>query len=104
MQYIENEIYIYFTICYNYCSLKVTHFHHSAIATTALLDSQGASKSKLLHLVQDVITRWNSHHLMMKRLLQLRIAVFTVLHNAEVIKVVDREALEIPEVMWKVIS
>lgn len=82
---------------------QVTHFHHSASATRELLShqkSQGVSRP--LNLIQEVVTRWNSQLAMMKRLLKLRVSLFTVLHNEEVVKKADRKKLELSDVTWKV--
>ena len=78
----------------------MTHFHHSVLATKALDVAQG---EKPLHLIQDVQTRWNSQYAMMQRLLKLRVAVFSVLHNEAVTKPSDRKSLELSDVTWKVL-
>lgn len=81
----------------------MTHFHHSAKATRELLAYQESQNVKRpLHLVQDVVTRWNSQLGMMQRLLKLRVAVITVLHNEDVTKKSDRKQLELTDTTWKV--
>ena len=58
----------------------VGHFHHSNLATEALLKEQreaGISRPKKLE--QDVPTRWNSSFYMLQRLVELRTHVSNVL-------------------------
>ena len=83
--------------------LQVSHFHHSAPATRELIVwQQSKGITRPLHMVQDVATRWNSQLAMMLRLLKLRVAVFTVLHNEETTKPADRKQLELSDATWKV--
>ena len=56
------------------CRKLVGHFKHSS-ANTAELKKCNESESPLLALQQDVPTRWNSVHIMMKSLLQAKAAV-----------------------------
>lgn len=85
---------------YNIALLQVTHFHHSSPATRALQEAQGVQKP--LNLVQDVTTRWNSQLAMVERLLKLRVPLYNVLHNKDIVKPADRKQYELPESTWKV--
>ena len=57
------------------------HFKHSALATTALRQKQEQMNVPKHHLIQDVVTRWNSTFLMFQRLLEQRWVVYAVLHD-----------------------
>ena len=59
----------------------VGHFKHSALATVALRQKQEQMSVPKHHLVQDVVTRWNSTFLMFQRLLEQRWVVYAVLHD-----------------------
>ena len=79
----------------------VGHFSHSAMSTQALMDHQTRMGSdKPLCLVQDVATRWNSSYLMMKRLLDLRVALYAVIFDDKVTKSSDRQKLDIKDGDW----
>ncbi|XP_065891560.1 zinc finger BED domain-containing protein 4-like [Dysidea avara] len=55
------------------CRRLVGHFKHSALATNGLIKKQKTlGFKKLLHVVQEVPTRWNSTFYMMQRLVQLK--------------------------------
>ena len=85
------------------CLLQVTHFNHSVVSLQALADYQlQHGVSKPLKLVKDVATRWNSQLHMAKRLLSLRVAIFSVLHDERVTKASDRRSLEISASSWAV--
>ena len=79
------------------------HFNHSVVATQALLKNQ-PDGNKALKLIQDVATRWNSSYLMIKRLLQLRVPVYAVLHDESVTKPSDRSILDLNDSNWKVLE
>jgi len=57
------------------CRSIVGHFKHSASATTRLHELQSELNMKIVQLVQDVPTRWNSIFNMLQRLLEQRRAV-----------------------------
>ena len=57
----------------------VGHFKHSALATAALRQKQEQMNVPKHHLIQDVVTRWNSTFLMFQRLLEQRWVVYAVL-------------------------
>ena len=59
----------------------VGHFKHSALAATALRQKQEQMNVPKHHLIQDVVTRWNSSFLMFQRLLEQRWVVYAVLHD-----------------------
>ncbi len=59
----------------------VGHFKHSAVATTTLKDKQKQLNAPQHHLIQDVVTRWNSTFFMMERLLEQRWSIYAVLHD-----------------------
>ena len=59
----------------------VGHFKHSSLAMTALKDKQQHLNISQHHLVQDVVTRWNSTYFMYERLLEQRWAIYAVLHD-----------------------
>ena len=76
------------------------------MATQSLLQKQLANdpKCKPLKLIQDVSTRWNSSYMMVKRLLNLRVPVFAVLHDESVTKASDRAILDMTDNNWKVLE
>ena len=59
----------------------VGHFKHSALAMTALKAKQKQLNAPEHHLIQDVITRWNSTFFMLERLLEQRWCIYAVLHD-----------------------
>ena len=66
----------------------VGHFKHrlSVVATTALKEKQVQLNIKQHHLIQDVSTRWNSTFFMIDRLVEQRVAIYAVLHDAAISK------------------
>lgn len=81
----------------------VSHFKHSCIAAEALESKQtqlNASQTPL-KVIQDVPTRWNSSFYMLRRLLQLRVALIAVLCDPSVTpKQADRDLL-LKDSQWK---
>ena len=74
----------------------VGHFNHSALACSklhAVEEQQG--RKKLLNLVQDVPTRWNSTFLMLDRLVLLSNAVMAVLDGEK-----DTSRLKLSGTQW----
>ena len=59
----------------------IVHVRHSAIATEELLKREKQLQLKVLKLRQDCPTRWNSAFLMVDRLIEVKLAVTTVLQN-----------------------
>lgn len=53
----------------------VGHYKHSPAAQKRLHDVQRQLNKEVLHVVQDVETRWNSQYLMFSRLLELKEAI-----------------------------
>lgn len=53
----------------------VGHYKHSPVAQKRLHDVQRQLNKNVLHIVQDVETRWNSEYLMFSRLLELKEAI-----------------------------
>ena len=84
----------------------VGHFSHSNVATQALSDHQikMGCNGKPLQLIQDVVTRWNSVYLMIRRLLKLRVSVYGVLFDEKVTKPGDRASFELKDSTWKVLE
>ena len=87
----------------------MTHFHHSSVATAALLsvqrkkkEEEGAAHTKPLRLIQDVATRWNSTYMMLIRLIKLRIPVLTVLIDESITKPTDRYTLDLKDTWWRI--
>ena len=77
----------------------VSHFKHSVVATTALKEKQEQLNIKQHHLIQDVSTRWNSTFFMIDRLVEQRVAIYAVLHDATVSK--DQyQHLDLKEDQW----
>ena len=83
----------------------VSHFSRSQPATRALLDHQGRMNApKILNLIRDVETRWNSTYMLMKRLIQIRAHVHAVLYDETITKPTDRMSLDIKDSTWKVME
>jgi len=80
--------------------LQVTHFHHSVVATKALRDAQKVDKP--LNLIQDVATRWNSQLYMIQRILRLKLAIITVMHDVHIIKPTEKTLLQLNDNNWRV--
>ena len=59
----------------------VEHFKHSALATAGLRQKQEQMNVPKHHLIQDVVTHWNSTFLVFQRLLEQRWVVYAVLHD-----------------------
>ncbi|XP_065177356.1 uncharacterized protein LOC135808138 [Sycon ciliatum] len=85
----------------------VGHFHHSSHATAQLNAQQvsHAKENKLtlqqpLRLMQDVTTRWNSMYYMLRRLLELRPHVNSVLVDTAKTPKADHRALLLKEKRW----
>ena len=77
----------------------VGHFKHSVVATTALKEKQEELNIKQHHLIQDVSIRWNSTFFMIDRLVEQRVAIYAVLHDATVSK--DQyQHLDLKEDQW----
>ena len=57
------------------------HFKHSTLATTALRQKQEQMNVPKHHLIQDVVTHWNSTFLLFQRLLKQRWVIYAVLHD-----------------------
>ena len=81
----------------------VGHFKHSVVAMTALKQKQDQLGIKQHHLVQDVVTRWNSTYFMMERLSEQRVAIYAVLHDPAVTKD-QQKHLDLKEDQWEVLS
>ena len=83
----------------------VGHFNHSTLATNALRDYQVKMGAKQpLKVMQDVITRWNSSYHMMQRLLDLRTAIYAVVHDDNITKPSERTMLDIRERYWDIMQ
>ncbi|XP_065197184.1 zinc finger BED domain-containing protein 4-like [Sycon ciliatum] len=85
----------------------VGHFHHSSHATAQLNAQQvsHAKENKLtlqqpLRLMQDVTTGWNSMYYMLRRLLELRPHVTSVLVDTAKTPKADHRALLLKEKRW----
>ena len=64
----------------------VGHFKHSVVSMTALKEKQVQLNIKQHHLIQDVSTWWNSTFFMINCLVEQRVAIYAVLHDATVSK------------------
>ena len=67
----------------------VGHFKHSALATAALRQKQEQMNVPKHHLIQDVVTRWNSTFLMFQRLVEqglgfMLFCMMNVAHKANI--------------------
>lgn len=82
----------------------VSHFHRSVLCTEALEKEQKSKfpDKKPLSLIQDVSTRWNSTYFMLQRMVSLRISVYGVLHNRNIVKEKDAQMLELSDNDWSV--
>jgi len=89
--------------CVGAASRLVSHFHHSPLATNALLKRQQEMKptETSKKLVQHCKTRWNSAYDMMERLVELRWPVAAVLSDREIVKQQDAKTLELTEDQWE---
>ena len=84
----------------------VGHFNRLNLQSDALEQyqlRQNPDKTPLT-LIQDVCTRWNSMYFMFERLVQLRSAVYAILHDKKYTKPADCEKLEISNVTWNLIE
>ena len=81
----------------------VSHFKHSVVATTALRAKQGQLGIASHCLIQDVTTRWNSTFFMFERLVEQRVAIYAVLHDATVTKA-EHKNLDLKEDQWELLS
>nr|XP_022910339.1 zinc finger BED domain-containing protein 1-like [Onthophagus taurus] len=82
------------------CSSIVSHFKHSYIASTALNTKQeqlGLQKHKL---IQAVRTRWNSTYYMLKRLVEQREAILSVLSDRTITSRIQAGHLMLEEEEW----
>ena len=85
----------------------VSHLNHSNTAKHALKEVQEQQvqadglSCRPLCLIQDVATRWHSTFLMLNRLLELRVPIYSVIFNDKYTKASDRMALDISDVYWK---
>ena len=88
------------------CRHLVSLFHRSIISSDALKVRQKAENSnqRPLGLLQDVATRWNSTFIMLQRLLELRIPLYGVLHDRNVIKEKDAKALDLRDSDWSIVE
>lgn len=88
----------------NAASRLVGHFHHSSMATQALLKKQESMGDPnvpgKLKLIQYGRTRWNSIFDMFERLLQLRWPLTAVLSDRTVTKFSDAKTLDLKAEMW----
>lgn len=57
------------------CSRMITHFNHSALATSKLIEIQKQLDLPQHKLLQNVITRWNSTYYMLERVLEQKQAL-----------------------------
>ena len=89
--------------CVGAASHLVTHFHHSPMATNALLKRQREMKptETAKKLVQHCKTRWNSAYDMMERLVELRWPVAAVISDREIVKQQDAKALDLTKDQWE---
>ena len=83
----------------------VAHFNKSTAATMALEEHQRKINpdQKPLHFISDVETRWNSTFFMFERLIQLRAAVYAVIHtNPPVTRNIG--SLELKDTDWTIME
>ncbi|KAJ8415667.1 hypothetical protein AAFF_G00402240 [Aldrovandia affinis] len=84
------------------CSELVTHFHHSTIATNALLAKQlTLPKHKVIHCCKP---RWNPLYHMFARLAEQRWAVCAVLLGRAVTKHSNARNLELRDDYWRLLA
>ena len=82
----------------------VQHFHHSNLATFALLEAQKQYKLPELKLIQSCPTRWNSTFSMCDRLVRNREAIHAVLSNRKITKLNVALKLEMALSDWEVLG
>ena len=81
------------------CRHLVGHFKHSALATDGLMKKQKAlGFKKMLHVVQEVPTRWNSPFYMLQRLVLLKQPIHLYLENT--MTEVDRRSYDLSDSQW----
>lgn len=87
------------------CRKLVGHFNMSSQASDALKEYQKNQKAeKILRIIQDVPTRWNSTYFMLKRLQELRTVVYALLHDPKIIKPAHCQNFEITDAQWQIIE
>ena len=84
-------------------STLVGHFSKSALATTSLKEKQNPPDGeKPKCLIQSVQTRWNSEFFMARRLIELRIPVFSVLMEKHQQK--HHQTLDLNDSAWTILE
>ena len=81
------------------CRHLVGHFKHSALATIGLMRKQKAlGFKKMLHVIQETATRWNSTVYMLQRLVLLKQPIR--LYLEDVMDEVDRRLYDLTDNQW----
>ena len=81
------------------CRHLVGHFKHSALATDGLMKKQKAlGFKKMLHVAQEVPTRWNSTFYMLQRLVLLKQPIHLYLEDT--MTEVDRRSYDLSDSQW----
>ena len=82
----------------------VGHFKHRILVMSALKGKQAQLGNKEHHLLQDVVTRWNSTYFMMEHLCEQRVAIYAVLHDASVTSRDDYRHLDLKDDQWELLT
>ena len=77
----------------------VSHFKHSTVATSALIDRQKRMNMPTKKLLQDCSTRWNSSYYLLERLVEMQWPISAVLSDERVTKKADRY-LDLKNEQW----
>ena len=77
-----------------------THFRKSVLASHELQKRQTQMDIPKHKLLIDSATRWNSSYIMMERLLEQRLAIYAVLHDATIINRSMAATLDITDDQW----
>lgn len=82
------------------CRKLVGFFKHSTRANEGLKSQQKSEGEDVMKLIQHCVTRWNSCHDMLKRLLDQRVAICAVLYDRDYVTMKRCEKLDLENKEW----